>query len=76
MEDYLHIFIRDELLTWQLTSRKPIPSPAQFRDQVIQNAEVVTKRAEALSCQIEREQVRRYSFSFIFNESHVMSYNT
>lgn len=63
MDDYLSLFIRDELNSWQSGA---VASPvlkllgdAQFRDLVLQNVQLVTKRAEALSCRVEREKVSR-----------------
>ncbi|KAJ3037893.1 hypothetical protein HDV00_001237 [Rhizophlyctis rosea] len=56
LDDYLSIFIRDELVTWQNISRKaPVPE-TQLRDFVSQNVELVMKRAQALSCKAEREK--------------------
>ena len=57
MDDYLSIFIRDELITWQNVSRKSTLSDTQMREQVIQNVDLVVKRAQALSCRVERTQV-------------------
>ncbi len=63
MDDYLSLFIRDELNSWQTgAAASPVLrvlSDTQFRDLVQQNVQLVTKRAEALSCRVEREKVRR-----------------
>lgn len=61
MDDYLSLFIRDELNSWQSgAAASPVLkllSDAQFRDLVQQNVQLVTKRAESLSCRMEREKV-------------------
>ncbi|KAJ3410576.1 hypothetical protein HDV05_003644 [Chytridiales sp. JEL 0842] len=56
LEDFLSIFVRDELITWQNVSRKPSIQDHQLRDYVVQNVDMVVKRAQALSCKAEREK--------------------
>ncbi|KAI9333573.1 hypothetical protein BDR26DRAFT_909001 [Obelidium mucronatum] len=56
LEDYLAIFIRDELITSQNTSRKPAFQDAQLRDYVTQNCDLLVKRTAALACKVEREK--------------------
>eukprot|EP00842_Homolaphlyctis_polyrhiza_P006140 jgi/Hompol1/6527/HPOL_002281-RA len=54
---YLSIFIRDELLTWQATSKKQLSNASHIRDLVHINVDLLVKRAEALSCKAEREKM-------------------
>nr|KAJ3422805.1 hypothetical protein HK105_006243 [Polyrhizophydium stewartii] len=54
--DYLSIFVRDELVTWRANLRKPAFQPAQLREHVNNNVEVIVRRAQALSCKAEREK--------------------
>ncbi len=56
MYDYLAIFIRDELLSWQQMGRKAPVSDQQLREYVNQNVDLLMKRAQTLSCKLEREQ--------------------
>ncbi|KAJ3326459.1 hypothetical protein HDU76_012906 [Blyttiomyces sp. JEL0837] len=56
LDDFLSIFVRDELITWQNVSRKPALQEQQLRDLVNQNSDLVIKRSQALSCKAEREK--------------------
>ncbi|KAI8907173.1 hypothetical protein EDD86DRAFT_232632 [Gorgonomyces haynaldii] len=56
MHDYLAVFVRDELLTWQQMGRRQPVQDGQLRDHVHQNVDLLLKRAQALSCKVEREQ--------------------
>ncbi|KAI9104837.1 hypothetical protein DFS34DRAFT_691063 [Phlyctochytrium arcticum] len=56
LEDYLSIFVRDELVTWQNIARKPPLPEAQLRDYVSQNVDLVLKRTHGIACRAEREK--------------------
>ncbi|KAL5037675.1 transcription-associated protein 1 [Batrachochytrium dendrobatidis] len=56
LADYLSIFIRDELVTWQSNLRKNAFQPTQLRELVNNNVNVVVKRAQSLACKAEREK--------------------
>ncbi|KAJ1556369.1 hypothetical protein HK405_013845 [Cladochytrium tenue] len=56
LDDYLSIFVRDELITSPALSKKPANQEMQIRELVNQNSDLVIKRAQALSCKAEREQ--------------------
>ncbi|ORY29461.1 hypothetical protein BCR33DRAFT_724710 [Rhizoclosmatium globosum] len=56
LEDYLSIFIRDELITFQSSSRKPAFQDNQLRDYVNLNCDLLVKRTNALACKAEREK--------------------
>ncbi|RKP22048.1 hypothetical protein ROZALSC1DRAFT_26560 [Rozella allomycis CSF55] len=60
MEDYLSLFMRDELYAWYLSAQKNtheaivIPEN-EFKSRVAQNVELVLKRTQTLACVKERE---------------------
>lgn len=56
MHDYLGIFVRDELVQWQINARKPQLVPLQLREFVNQNVDLLLKRTLAISCKAERDQ--------------------
>ncbi|KAI9209824.1 uncharacterized protein BJ171DRAFT_609195 [Polychytrium aggregatum] len=56
LEDYLAIFVRDELVTWHTASKKPPPQEHHLRDLVSVNMELIVKKAQAMSCKTEREK--------------------
>ncbi|KNC98645.1 histone acetyltransferase TRA1 [Spizellomyces punctatus DAOM BR117] len=56
LEDYLSIFVRDELVTWQNIARKPPLQEAQLREFVTQNVDLVLKRTHGIACRAERER--------------------
>ncbi|KAJ3100237.1 hypothetical protein HDU97_002421, partial [Phlyctochytrium planicorne] len=56
LEDYLSIFVKDELIAWQNIGRKFQLQDHQLRDYVNQNVDLVVKRTNAMSCKIEREK--------------------
>ncbi|KAH6600577.1 hypothetical protein BASA50_002141 [Batrachochytrium salamandrivorans] len=56
LADYLSIFVRDELVTWQSNLRKNAFQPTQLRELVNSNVNVLVKRAQALSCKAERDR--------------------
>ncbi|KAI8618395.1 hypothetical protein BC830DRAFT_946632 [Chytriomyces sp. MP71] len=56
LEDYISIFVRDELITFQNVSRKPPFGETQLRDLVNQNCDLLVKRTHALGCKAERER--------------------
>ncbi|KAI9362472.1 kinase-like domain-containing protein [Zopfochytrium polystomum] len=56
LDDFLSIFIRDELITSQTASRKALMPDVQVRDLVYQNSDLIIKRAQALACKAEREK--------------------
>ncbi|KAJ3211873.1 hypothetical protein HDU67_004198 [Dinochytrium kinnereticum] len=56
LEDYLSVFVKDELIAWQNMGRKPPLQDHQLRDLVNQNVDVVVKRTNGLSCKMERDK--------------------
>jgi transformation/transcription domain-associated protein len=71
LEDYLSIFVRDELISWQ-NSRKTTVQEYQIRDIVNNNAELVFKKALSMSCKNEREKVSICIFDLLtFSNSFV-----
>lgn len=56
MENYLTLYLRDELSSWYTLSRKTSVSDTQLRDHVLQNVDLVTRRIQGLSCKAERER--------------------
>ncbi|KAI8925790.1 hypothetical protein BC831DRAFT_459457 [Entophlyctis helioformis] len=43
-------------MTWQTNLRKPTFQHGQLRELVTQNVELLVKRAQGISCKIEREK--------------------
>ncbi|KAJ3029169.1 UNVERIFIED_CONTAM: hypothetical protein HDU68_012852 [Siphonaria sp. JEL0065] len=56
IEDYLSIFVRDELITFLNANRKPMFQDNQLREFVNQNVDLLVKRTFALACKVEREK--------------------
>ncbi|KAI8840240.1 FAT domain-containing protein [Chytridium lagenaria] len=56
LEDYLSVFVKDELIAWQNMGKKPALQDHQLRDLVNQNVDLVVKRTNGLSCKMEREK--------------------
>ncbi|KAJ3224028.1 hypothetical protein HK099_000354 [Clydaea vesicula] len=56
MENYLSIFIRDELNACQSISKKPLFQESQIKDLVSANVDILTRKAQALACTAEREK--------------------
>lgn len=48
MDQYLSIFIRDELITWYTSQHIPAPQDADLRHQVATNVEIVVRRLNTL----------------------------
>jgi len=48
MDQYLSIFIRDELITWYTSQHIPAPQDAELRNQVTTNVEIVIRRLASL----------------------------
>ena len=48
MDQYLSIFIRDELITWYTSQHIPAPQDAELRNQVTTNVELVIRRLASL----------------------------
>ncbi|KAJ3121303.1 hypothetical protein HK098_003792 [Nowakowskiella sp. JEL0407] len=63
LDQYLCIFVRDELVAWQIQNSRPQPilDHSNFKDAVSQNVELIIKRAQSLSCRAEREKVSENS---------------
>ncbi len=57
VEDYLPIFIRDDLVAWQVSSKRPPFQDQQLKDHIRQNMEILVKRIQSMSCKQEREEV-------------------
>ncbi|KAI8806472.1 hypothetical protein BJ742DRAFT_680099, partial [Cladochytrium replicatum] len=57
LEDFLSLFVRDELVAWQQGSRKPATlTEQQTRELIAQNVNVLLQRAQGLSCRTEPNQ--------------------
>jgi transformation/transcription domain-associated protein len=57
LDDYLSIFIRDELITWNKITHASSTSDDDLHEKVTQNVAIVLKKAQDLSCKTEREKV-------------------
>ncbi|KAJ3022967.1 hypothetical protein HKX48_004725 [Thoreauomyces humboldtii] len=57
LEDYLSIFLRDELVTWLTIIRKAPMADASLREATLQNVDLVLKRTAGIACKEEREKV-------------------
>ncbi|KAJ1966774.1 transcription-associated protein 1 [Dispira parvispora] len=55
MNDFLSIFVRDEVYNWQTLYQKTLEQPV-LREKVLQNIHTVMTKAEALSCRNDREK--------------------
>ena len=56
MQNFLSLFIRDELVAWQNIVRKPlVGNSTRLREFVGQNLRLVLHRAQQMSCKTERE---------------------
>jgi transformation/transcription domain-associated protein len=56
LHDFLAVFVRDELMTWQNNIRKPVnANNSRIRDLVNQNVRLILSRAQTLSCKVERD---------------------
>ncbi|KAJ3373226.1 hypothetical protein HDU91_000939 [Kappamyces sp. JEL0680] len=59
LRDFLSIFIRDEIISWQTAIRKPmVQSTSRLRELVNQNLRLCLSRAQNMSCKTERSLVR------------------
>lgn len=58
LDQYLSLFIRDELITWHMSSHRSV-TDAQFRERVQTNVSQVMAKAQFLSCKADRENVKR-----------------
>lgn len=59
IHDYLGIFVRDELVTWQQNGRKPPLPQEQLSEYVLQNVDLIIKRCQGVACLAERDQPDR-----------------
>ncbi|MBW0462525.1 hypothetical protein O181_002240 [Austropuccinia psidii MF-1] len=56
LDHRLSIFVRDEVMSWSLSAPGKLPiSDANVKELVLQNIEVVVKRARLLACEMERK---------------------
>ncbi|KDQ21071.1 hypothetical protein BOTBODRAFT_142417 [Botryobasidium botryosum FD-172 SS1] len=55
LDQQLSLFIRDEVLTWYNSHQKQQTNDLVFRDHIAQNVEAIVKKAEILSCRLERD---------------------
>ncbi|ORX76848.1 FAT-domain-containing protein [Anaeromyces robustus] len=61
LENYLGIFIKDEIISIQNISKKnPTLQDNMLRNYVAQNINLIQHRAESLSCKQEREKLKLY----------------
>ncbi|TPX51638.1 hypothetical protein SeMB42_g00090 [Synchytrium endobioticum] len=56
LDDYLSVFVRDEIIQYLQMGRKPPFNEQQLREVISTNVEIIMKRANALCCRIEREK--------------------
>lgn len=56
LDQYLSIFIRDELVTWHTMNHRPI-TDTQLRERITTNVFQILKRTQFLSCRTERDKV-------------------
>lgn len=66
LEQHLGLFIRDEVVLWHLYNNKPIGNDITLKQIVNQIVESISKKAEILSCRMERETA--VSFADIYHE--------
>jgi transformation/transcription domain-associated protein len=57
MEQHTCLFVRDETINWLHTQKRPWNVDIAFRTMVNNTIDAMFKRAEAMACKIEREQV-------------------
>ncbi|KAG8954779.1 hypothetical protein FRC03_011404 [Tulasnella sp. 419] len=55
LDQYLGLFMRDEVINWYQTQGKSMPSEQNLRGMVGTIVEQIVKKAEILSCRMERE---------------------
>ncbi|CAO3681372.1 unnamed protein product [Umbelopsis ramanniana] len=55
LDQYLSIFIRDELVTWHTMNHRPI-TDTQLRERITTNVFQILKRTQFLSCRTERDK--------------------
>ena len=58
LEQYLSLFIRDELITWHTSNHRTV-TDAQFRDRVQTNVGQAMAKAQFMSCRVENNTVSR-----------------
>ncbi|RUP49800.1 hypothetical protein BC936DRAFT_141434 [Jimgerdemannia flammicorona] len=68
LDQYLSIFIRDELVTWHSINHKPA-NDQQLREHVARNVDYVLKKTQFLSCKMEREKVKAVNSNTPVNQS-------
>lgn len=57
MEDYLSLFVRNEVVMRQIFSNKPALTKDKVQEIVIQNSELLLKRSLGLACATERKKM-------------------
>lgn len=55
LDQYLSIFIRDELVTWHTMNHRPV-TDTQLRERIATNVFQILKRTQFLSCRTERDK--------------------
>lgn len=68
IEEYLPLFVRDDLVAWQTASKKPPFTENQLRDHVYQNVDLICKRVQSNACKAERQQNVRLTV-YLFNST-------
>ncbi|OZJ06116.1 hypothetical protein BZG36_01053 [Bifiguratus adelaidae] len=56
LDQYLNIFIRDEIVSWHEANQKPLIPDQTMRDRVAQNLDYIIKKTQFLSCKLERDK--------------------
>ncbi|KAI9139518.1 hypothetical protein BKA69DRAFT_1040037 [Paraphysoderma sedebokerense] len=56
LDNYLSLFIRDELISWTSITQKPIIQEKALREKITQNVENVSRRADALACKMDYDK--------------------
>lgn len=56
LDQYLSLFIRDELITWHMSNHRPV-TDSQFHERLQANIHQVMSKAQFLSCKVENDNV-------------------
>jgi len=56
LQEYLSVFVRDELNSWLAASKKAPLEDKQVKELVATNVDLITRRAQALACNAEKDK--------------------
>jgi transformation/transcription domain-associated protein len=56
LDQYLCLFIRDELITWHMNNHRPV-TDVQFHERIQANVQQIITKAQLMSCRNETEEV-------------------